>query len=845
LLEIKDVFVSVHGHFYQPPRENPWLDAIEREESARPFHDWNERIAFECYQPNAYARILDSQGKILDIINNYSSISFNFGPTLLSWIESKMPSVYRKILDADQVSLKRLGHGNAIGQVYNHIIMPLATERDKETEIRWGIADFERRFRRRPDAIWLPETAVDYATLQALVRHGMRFLILSPFQASKVRPFAAGKWMDVSSGKIDPTQPYRCFIKDKSGRKIPDRFIDIFFYHGGVSKEVGFEDLLKDGNAFCDRFLHASQPSRKRPQLLHISTDGETYGHHKKFGDMALAYAVHEGFSSRGMEVTNYGAFLERFPPVYEVEIDEGPKGEGTSWSCSHGVGRWKEDCGCSTGAMAGWNQGWREPLREALNFLRDELSHVFEREGANVFKDAWEARNVYIEVIVDRSPEMRESFFKRHGTEGLDERGIIKGLKLLEMERNALQMYTSCGWFFADLAGLETVIILQHAARAIQLAEELTGPGIEKEFLRRLSKGRSNLPEMGDGAEIYHRLVRPGCVTLDKMVNHHAISSLFDGKKRRGKIYCYGVEKMKEEKWIEKGDVSVLGQVKVSSEIIPEPKEFLFGLISSSQDIFRTWVAESSEKTQFELLKNKGLELAGKDEKRRSEVLTSILGHCLFTIRDILKDEKKGIFQKLLQEELDQYHKDCSELFGRSRGLIEILAGEGIEIPCEIRAAAETALADWFLKEVEGLRKDPHGTLDRGEIERIVEEGRKLGIELKTESVRVVLNEILDEKVRSLKQAMEADQAGQSEEIDEILLVLHSVERWGFEFSREEAQNRIHEILEYYAETIEKSWWEGGSVKPFPTNLISLAERLGFNVDRFKKLAVHPPLRT
>ena len=359
---MKDAFVAIHGHFYQPPREDPWLEIIETEESAHPFHDWNERIALECYRPNAYARILDSKGKILEIVSNYSAISFNFGPTLLPWLENRFPSVYQKILEADRESSRRFGHGNAIAQVYNHIIMPLAIDRDKETEVLWGMADFERRFHRKPEALWLPETAVNHATLRVLVKYGMRYLILSPFQASRVRPFGGKKWTDVPQGRIDTTHPYRCFIQDASGKKLLDQFIDIFFYNGIISKEIAFGDLLNDGNTFCNRFTQFYQESKERPQLIHIAADGETYGHHKKFGEMALAFALDNGLPTRGFELTNYGSFLKRFPPVHEVEIDEGPKGEGTSWSCSHGVGRWKEDCGCSTGAKPGWNQKWRKP---------------------------------------------------------------------------------------------------------------------------------------------------------------------------------------------------------------------------------------------------------------------------------------------------------------------------------------------------------------------------------------------------------------------------------------------------------------------------------------------------
>jgi alpha-amylase/alpha-mannosidase (GH57 family) len=419
---LKDAFVTIHGHFYQPPRENPWLEMIETEESAHPFHDWNERIAFECYRPNANARTLDEKGKILDIVNNYSSISFNFGPALLSWLEKKFPSVYEKVLEADRESAKRLGHGNAIAQVYDHLIMPLAIDRDKETEVLWGIADFEKRFHRKPEAMWLPETAVNNSTLRVLVKHGMSFLILSPFQALRIRPFEGKKWTDVTHGQIDTTRPYRCFIKDSFGKKLSNQFIDIFFYNGIISKEIAFGDLLNDGNAFSSRFTQFFQESKGRAQLIHIATDGETYGHHKKFGEMALAYALDKGFASRGLETINYGAFLKRFPPIYEVEIDEGPKGEGTSWSCSHGVGRWKEDCGCSTGGKPGWNQKWRRPLREGLDLLRDEVSAIFEREGKKIFHNVWEARNGYIDLILNRSPEGIKNFFGRYAGRDLDQ---------------------------------------------------------------------------------------------------------------------------------------------------------------------------------------------------------------------------------------------------------------------------------------------------------------------------------------------------------------------------------------------------------------------------------------
>ncbi|MGB9627505.1 MAG: DUF3536 domain-containing protein [Thermodesulfobacteriota bacterium] len=838
---MKNAFVAIHGHFYQPPRENPWLEIIEREESAFPFHDWNERITSECYRPNAYARILDAQGKIIDLFNNYSMISFNFGPTLLSWLDQRFPSVYQKILEADRESLRRWGYGNAIAQVYNHIIMPLAVERDKETEVLWGIADFERRFHRTPEAMWLPETAVDYPTLRVLIKHGMRYLILSPYQASRVRPFEGKRWTDVSQGRIDPTQPYRCFLKDLSGKKVLDQYIDIFFYEGAISKEVAFGDLLRNGDLFCERFAEGYLPSRKRPQLIHIATDGETYGHHKKFGDMALAYGLQEGFSSRGLELINYGAYLKRFPPTYEVEIDEGPKGEGSSWSCAHGVGRWKEDCGCSTGGREGWNQKWRKPLRESLNFLRDELSSIFEEEGGKIFKDVWKARDHYIEILLERTPEKIERFFETYGISNQQGEARIKGLKLLEMERHGLLMFTSCGWFFADLSGLETVQILKYAGRAIQLAEELTGRKIEERFLEHLKEAKSNLSEMGDGRQVYERLVKPKSVGLDQVVNHFAISSLVMGVERKKKLFSYQVECLDFEKIERENKMFALGKVKVTPEIIPESKEFIFGVLPSKREVFQTRVLEQKDTFPFDLLKDKFIDAVHKGEGEAAQVLTSYLGDHILTIQDILKEERQRLFQKLIEGELEEHRRLYAELFIKTRHAVEALIKEGLEVPYEIRVAAEVTLNDQLCREAQALQADFKGTLERGEIDRIVQEAKEFGYHLSKEKVVHIFHEILNEKMRLLQEAKGRELKTIAQQIQEILIFLEWVERWGFELPKEEAQNRMDEMLDECIEGLDQCWVGEMARIPFPPNLFTLAERLGFNVDRFPKIPQHP----
>ena len=832
-------FVAIHGHFYQPPRENPWLEVLEREESARPFHDWNERIAFECYRPNAYARIVDDVGKIVEILNNYSFMNFDFGPTLLPWIEERFPRVYGRILEADRESLRRFGHGSAMAQAYNHVILPLANERDKETEIRWGVADFEKRFRRRPHALWLPETAVNYPTLQVLAKHGMEFLILSPFQALRTRPFGGRRWTDVSGGRIDPTQPYRCFLKDASGKKTPDRFIDIFFYDGLISREVSFEEVLKNGNRFSQRFAQAHQPSKGRPQLIHIATDGETYGHHRKFGDLTLAYALNKGFEAQGLETINYMAFLKRFPPVHEVEIDEGPNGEGTSWSCVHGVARWKEDCGCSTGGRPGWNQRWRKPLREALNLLRDRLGEIFETEGRSVFKDPWEARNGYIDVILERSPENLNRLFYCNGVEGLDGSGRTRGLKLLEMQRHALQMYTSCGWFFADLSGLEATIVLQHAARALELAGEVTGREFEGEFIRFLSEAKSNIAEMGSGDQVYERLVKPRRVTVDQIVHHYAISSLFDGGENKA-VFSFGIEKMDYERVEKENGFLALGRVRVTSKIIPEPKEFVFGLIRSKEDGFRTWVCENKEGLDLNHVKETALDSFGKGEEETARVMTGLLGNRTLTLRDVLSEGKEALLRKFLEGELKEHSRIYADLFEKTRQTVKILRGEGFEIPHEIRVAAEITLSARLLEEVEKLRRDLVGAMDRGEIDKILEEAKSQSFNLSMEEPTQVLNRSLNEEMGDLYKILALSPKKEKEGAEKaqgVIRLLDAAERWGFELRKEEAQDLMDEMLDEYVGSLEESCWGEGVKKCFPVDLITLAERLDFNVERFKKM--------
>jgi alpha-amylase/alpha-mannosidase (GH57 family) len=475
----------IHGHFYQPPRENPWTGEVEREISAAPYHDWNERIHDECYAPNAAA-------------NNYANISFNFGPTLLAWLERAHPETYQHVLAADRESAAtRGGHGNAIAQAYGHAILPLCNERDRLTQVVWGVADFRFRFGREPEALWLPETAANDATLALLIDQGLRYVILGPDQAKRAR--AGDEWVDVSGGKVDTTKPYRFEHPDGSGRSIA-----IFFYHGPLARAIAFEKALTSSRGLVEHFVQVAQ----RGDLVNVATDGETYGHHFKFGDLCLAHALGVEAKQAGFWITNYGEYLDRNPPELRVEIDNGLQGEGSSWSCAHGVGRWTRDCGCHTGGEAGWNQAWRDPLRVALNYLRDDAALKFESRGGELLRDPWAARNDYVAVLLDE--RVRADFLQRHAVRPLTDAEQTRAFNLLEMQRSALLMFTSCGWFFSDLAGIETIQVLRYAARVLDLQNQLGFEAPRKQFLDLLANANSNQPEKGNGAEIFARFAEP-----------------------------------------------------------------------------------------------------------------------------------------------------------------------------------------------------------------------------------------------------------------------------------------------------------------------------------------------
>jgi alpha-amylase/alpha-mannosidase (GH57 family) len=509
-------FLVIHGHFYQPPRENPWTGRVDRQESAHPHHDWNERVTAQCYGPNATSRILSGGGQIDRIVNNYELMSFNIGPTLFSWLEDERPEVARRIVAADAVSRQRLdGCGNAMAQVHGHLIMPLADEQDRATQLAWGKADFQHRFGRAPAGIWLAETAIDRKTADAVIEAGFQFVILSPFQAEKVRPVAGGEWIDVSATLPDPSMPY--LLRHSSASET--RSLAVFFYHADLSKSIAFEGLLKDATRFAQRIGATFGEEKARARVITLATDGESYGHHEPFGDMCLAALTRLKLHQMGIAPVNPEYVLRHIKPTFEVQLKAGERGLGTAWSCAHGVGRWMRNCGCRIGGPSHWTQKWREPLREGLDQLGAELKRIYFAFASRYFKDAWEARNAYIEVLLDgRTQAARERFLSEHLKKEAGEHTCEELLRLLESQANAMAMFTSCAWFFDDVSGLEPVQNLRYAARAIQLAGHHTKHNLHELLCEHLRRARSNIAEHRDGEHIYRSWVMPAIMDAPRL---------------------------------------------------------------------------------------------------------------------------------------------------------------------------------------------------------------------------------------------------------------------------------------------------------------------------------------
>jgi alpha-amylase/alpha-mannosidase (GH57 family) len=891
-------YLCVHGHFYQPPRENPWLETVELQDSAAPYHDWNERITSECYAPNGASRITNRDNKIVRIVNNYSQMSFNFGPTLLSWLEEFAPRTYRMIQDADQTSAERFsGHGSALAQVYNHIIMPLASERDARTQVRWGIADFEHRFGRRPEGMWLAETAVSRAVLDILAQERIRYTVLAPHQCARIRkltgatPLAAADlaaadlgapssptvsssakvgpatapptpWTETPNALVDPTQPY--LVRLDNGRSIA-----VFFYDGPASRAIAFEGLLNDGKTFASRLTASFQPNNPNPQLAHVATDGESYGHHHKHGEMALSYALHTIEENHLAQLTNYGEYLERFPPTWEAEVVD-----NSSWSCVHGVERWRSNCGCN-GGKAGWNQLWRAPLRDALDLLRDRTAPLAEAVAKPLLKDLWAARDAYIHVILDRSQDNLDRFLKSHATHELTPAERVTVFELLELERHTQLMYTSCGWFFDEISGIETVQIIAYAGRVIQLAAKLfaniptntptnTGvphswtasssmsgepqtptpeppqnpgapssptasssakvglpqtpepgapqtpePGagaphlasemwasaksLESDFLAILARAKSNVPDIGDGAEVYRRFVTAGRLDLESVGAHYAISSMFRSYPDKGQIFCFDVLRHSYDVMTSGRGRFAVGRAELQSRITEESEPICFAVLhlgdqNLSAAVKRFTPEDEATWATFVDASRASVRRANLPELIR--LIDHFFGGPLYSFTSLFADEQQRILKGILNQTLSEVEGSLMRIYAEHSTLLDFLAEANIPAPPALALTASFAINASLRHALEA------DTYDASEVARLLRRAEIDHVTLDHNLLSYTADKRMKRAMVRLEAAAEQQSAQNLTTLNETLAIAESLQTLPMEVNLWQAQNIWNDLL-------------------------------------------------
>ncbi|HKC99621.1 MAG TPA: DUF3536 domain-containing protein [Methylomirabilota bacterium] len=786
--------IVVHGHFYQPPRENPWLESVEVQDSAAPFHDWNERVTAECYAPNTAARRVDDGNRVLDIVNNFEKISFNIGPTLFAWLERHRPDVYAKIIAADRASVAARGHGNAIAQVYNHMIMPLATRRDKVTQVRWGIEDFRARFGREPEGLWLPETAVDNESLEVLAEAGVKFTVLAPHQAYQIRALDAEAWEDVSGG-IDPSRAY--LWRGPRGLSLA-----LFFYDGPISRAIAFERLLERAENLVSWLNAAFSDARTWPQLVHCATDGETYGHHSRFGEMALAAAVQQIEAEGTAALTNYGAFLAANPPTHEVEIRE-----QTSWSCAHGIERWRSDCGCRT--RGDWHQRWRAPLRDALDWLRDQIDPLFEGRASAHLKDPWAARDEFATVLLDRSPGRLEAFFATHARGQLEPAARVEARRLLELERNRLLMYTSCGWFFDEISAIEPAQILRYAAMALQYLNDLGGGRLEDEFVRRLAAAPSNVPAMRDGAEVYRRLIRPTSVNLSRVATHYAITGLLAEYPADARVYAYRVERLDQARETADGTTLAVAHVRVSAETTGESREMVYALAHFGGHDFSCGVRTWDDQATYDALK---ADLLARCARQSVADLVRGLDEYfpggLSSLGHLFLDERRRVLANVIRATLERHEETYRKIWEENRKLVHYLRDADAPIPEALAIIARHVLEQQVSLE---LLSVPDLTTIPDRVVAIADEAKALGVTLDLIPQRFVVQSAVARVLELVAESPSRERVAQASAL------IDGARRLGIRYGHWATQNRFFQI-----------WSERPEARG---DLLPLAQALGFSL--------------
>ncbi len=815
-------YVIIHGHFYQPPRETPWTGEIEPQQSALPFHDWNERIAHECYTPNAFSRVLNERGKINHIVNNFKFFSFNFGPTLLSWLEKNTPDTHQKIIDADKYSIDlNNGHGNALAQVYNHVIMPLASDDDKRTQIEWGIKDFIHRFNRYPEGIWLAETAVNQKTINILIEYNIKFIILSPLQAERIRKLDNKTWIDVHTGIIDTKTPYRIFKKTPQGKKIKDSYLDIFFYNATVSSAVGFEHLLTDSVRFADRIQQTFDHWSDIPQATMLATDGESYGHHEKNGDMCFSSFVTRELKNREFDITNCGNFLEISPPKFEVELKKGYNNEGTAWSCAHGVGRWIRNCGCSDGGTYGWNQEWRTPLRKSFDFLNKESNKIYTKKLARYAKDLKKMRNEYIKVVLKK--QTKEEFLKNHLKKPCPEKNIPNFFKLLDAQYYCQLTYTSCAWFFADISGLEPMQNLRYAAITIEILSDFLGPQLEIDFLNILDQAKSNIPEKGSGKDLYLTEIKPHMCYPETIVANYAIEDFILKENKDRDIFFYTLHKESNET-ISDQDGLLLnkGIVKQTNNRTCMHSEYEYFLFVSSYRNMRCYVSEKKIKLNWKNQSNSELE----------KIISKATKHNFYTLKDLVGADRENIIQVALKKEMKKLETVFYGIYRKNLDLLQTLTQYNLPLPNVLTEISAFALTNKINGEMKKLNKKSSKTKvyqDYKKVRELFLFAKDIGLHIDTSFSEKTFNEIITSKLNYLNTKMNLDLC---ETIIEFMDIRHEL---GLELDYFNMQNIVYDILQHDLLSLKPEKNIKRCVMCIQS-ILKIAKMLSFDVDYFAK---------
>lgn len=809
--------VIFHGHFYQPPRENPWTDEVEREWSADPFHDWNQRIHHECYAANATSRIHDAQGRVESILDNYEWISFNFGPTLLRWMERHDPATLERIVDADRRSRERWdGHGNAIAQTYNHMILPLADDDDVRTQITWARREFESRFGRRPEGFWLAETAASHRVLDELARQRLRFVILAPQQAARVRPLDGSQWTDVRGEKVDPSRAYLYRSEED-----PSLSLALFFYDRGLGAACSFGKALSSGDRLADQFEAAFDAQRDHHQLLHVAVDGETAGHHVRWGNLALSWALGRALEKRGFRLTNYSRYLSENPPTFEARLEHGPYGEGSSWSCAHGVGRWIRDCGCRLDPGAPTQQRWRTPLRQALDLLRDGGRRFYREQMEALGVDADAARDDYVRLLLAHDPRTRQRFLQLHGAEDLDEERTRRLFGLLEMQHQAQLMYTSCGWFFDDVGGLETVQILRYAARCLEVWEELGGEPPREAFLAKLAEARSNDRTRGTGADIFRRDAQSARVTAERAVAHLAMLSVLEAPPEQGRLGLHRYERSHFHLRERGGTRLVTGRFVLEHTRTLAQHELSVAMLHTGGLEFLTGVAPLDE-AAFDSMQQR---LHEAFDQSGDEAIHQAFDRCFgahrYGVEDLLESGKQELLGDLFSQMIRRFGENYAHLYDEYRPVLASLRELGMELPDELRTAISFALRRRFERDLLGrsLESLEH---DGESLRELLREARRQGIRIDSPESRRRISGWLVESIETAGETAARSPEGAAEALRRSLHVLDIAEELGLDLDHGEAQVALHT-------TFLEDGRRPAKGSPAAEALRALAQRLGF----------------